>query len=783
MIRKQAIVFLALFHLAANAEIYSSVVADVTDGLIGHWKLDEMSYNGTAGEVVDSSGNGNHGFTLGLPKTNPGVNGRSLVIDSRWGIYKNPMAVIPHTDSLTLSGDFTVCLWVYPLHNGSSLIAKRTNAAGSEFDIALSASSGYIVVYSAGVFRGFATPNLLNKWSYLTVCRSNTCFSVSVNGVNYGTTDSVFTPLGCPAEIGIGAVRYVPTGRYGATSGNYDDVRLYNRALTGDEIKKLYVFTQKQRESYASVSSDIPYENLPTNGLIAHWKLDEISYNGTAGEVKDSSGNGNNGTAFGKVITNPSNLGRCVFLNGESFNYINGGIIEDVSSLGNSLTVTARIRPHKIWSLHGIVSNRNKIGVNDGWVFGLNSGGVAVYSKSWYASHLCSVSAFKDYFVSFTHSDGQGVIYIDGTAKYSFPVTLDAGQGPVSIGSWDNGRWVFDGAIDDVRIYNRALSPEEIAQIYKARPVKEGIVAVYSGNKLISNPEKKDYPNTVSENIEPVTLTFEYVSTYPSTITIGGTGYGQPADPSKALVDAGDGVFVQWTSNTIAVKGKRIRFRGDWRNSTGNLRELFRGTFGGGHNVTMSGGFDFDGAPAADMFRSTFYNCSNLTGSIPVGLFGNISGAPAVYMFGYTFSGCSNLTGSIPVGLFGNISGAPAPFMFSGTFSSCSKLTDSIPSGLFGNISGAPAGYMFYYTFAYCSNLTGSIPSDLFGNISGTPQTYMFNATFQNCSKLTGESALMPDGTTHLYEQFPTASGTQCDNCFYGATGLDDYATMPAAWK
>ena len=188
----------------------------------------------------------------------------------------------------------------------------------------------------------------------------------------------------------------------------------------------------------------------------------------------------------------------------------------------------------------------------------------------------------------------------------------------------------------------------------------------------------------------PVTLTFKYVSTYPATITIGGSNYGQPADPSKALVDAGDGVFVPWTSNTITIKGKRIRFRGDWRNASGNFRELFRETFGGGHNVTMSGGFDFDGAPATYMFTYTFYNCSKLTGSIPVGLFGTLSGAPAANMFYATFSGCS---------------------------------------------------------------------------------------------KLTGESALMPDGTTHLYEQFPTASGTDCDDCYLGATGLDDYATMPAAWK
>ena len=162
-----------------------------------------------------------------------------------------------------------------------------------------------------------------------------------------------------------------------------------------------------------------------------------------------------------------------------------------------------------------------------------------------------------------------------------------------------------------------------------------------------------------AEPVEPVTLTFEYVSTYPATIKIGGTAYGQPADPSKALVDAGDGVFMPWTSNTITVKGMRIRFRGDWRNSDGNFVDLFNGTFAGGYNVTMSGGFDFDGAPAVNMFRSTFYSCSNLT----------------------------------------------------------------------------------------------------------------------------GESALMPDGTTHLYEQFPTASGTDCDNCYYAATGLNDYATMPAAWK
>ena len=282
---------------------------------------------------------------------------------------------------------------------------------------------------------------------------------------------------------------------------------------------------------------------------------------------------------------------------------------------------------------------------------------------------------------------------------------------------------------------------------------------------------------------QPTTLTFQYVSTYPATIKIGGSNYGQPADPSQALVDAGDGVFVPWTSNTIMLKGNRVRFRGDWRNSSGDFRNLFYRTFADGNDVTMSGGFDFSGAPAGYMFYGTFDGCGNLTGSIPSGLFGNLSGAPADRMFPFTFRECSNLTGSIPPGLFGNISGAPAGYMFYETFRNCGKLKGSIPSGLFGNLSGAPATSMFNSTFRGCSNLTGSIPSGLFGNISGAPAGYMFYYTFGGCSKLTGESALMPDGFTPLYEQFSTASGTQCALCYLNATELDDYDDIPVAWK
>jgi len=137
----------------------------------------------------------------------------------------------------------------------------------------------------------------------------------------------------------------------------------------------------------------------------------------------------------------------------------------------------------------------------------------------------------------------------------------------------------------------------------------------------------------------------------------------------------------------------------------------------------------------AYLFSSIFFNCINLTGGIPEGLFGSIKGIPAEYMFERTFMGCSGLTGSIPEGLFKGLSGVPARQMFHQTFRGCSGLT-SIPARLFSGIRGEPAMQMFQNTFSHMSGLT-SIPEGLFSGIEGAPTTSMFAATFLNCSELT----------------------------------------------
>jgi len=251
---------------------------------------------------------------------------------------------------------------------------------------------------------------------------------------------------------------------------------------------------------------------------------------------------------------------------------------------------------------------------------------------------------------------------------------------------------------------------------------------------------------------EPGVLTFTYATTYPATISLG-TLYAGPKTASAALYRSGDGAWQSYTGKVISLSSRTLQFKGDWKNKDGAMGYMFKDTFkAAAGSVSMTGGLAITGAYADYMFVAMFAGCTGLSGPIPSGLFGTPSGAAKDYMFYQLFLDCSNITGPIPSGLLGTPSGAPKKFMFGALFSGCSKLSGTIPVGLFGSVSGDPAEYMFW-------------------------------GTFNGCPLLTGSSALMPDGTTTLYQQFPTATGTQCDNCFKGCTGLSDAASIPTAWK
>ena len=171
-----------------------------------------------------------------------------------------------------------------------------------------------------------------------------------------------------------------------------------------------------------------------------------------------------------------------------------------------------------------------------------------------------------------------------------------------------------------------------------------------------------------------------------------------------------------------------------------------------------------EGAPAENMFESTFDGCTNIK-SIPAGLFSGIKDEPAKGMFQNTFRR-TGLT-EIPDGLFDGITGTPAVSMFEGTFSGCESLTSIPQTGLFKNIKDEPAEYMFYATFYNCSSLE-SIPTGLFSGINGKPAKGMFARTFSGCRSLTSIPTGLFDGITDA----PAVS--MFEGTFSGCTGLTE---------
>lgn len=145
-----------------------------------------------------------------------------------------------------------------------------------------------------------------------------------------------------------------------------------------------------------------------------------------------------------------------------------------------------------------------------------------------------------------------------------------------------------------------------------------------------------------------------------------------------------------------------------------------------------------------------------------------------------TFYNCDKLA-YLPANLFTGISGTGVSSMFSGTFRGCTSLK-RLPNGLFGGISGTPAASMYQDTFNGCTGLTDELPIGVLGNLSGIPGLFSFYNTFNGCSNLTGKSVRNPNGK-YLYNALYLVTGLQASNTYAGATKLEDYSSIPSAWK
>ena len=218
-----------------------------------------------------------------------------------------------------------------------------------------------------------------------------------------------------------------------------------------------------------------------TSNLVGWWKMDEANSGACTGTIADSSSGGNTGTC----VLSPTYVAGKIGLGALSFdgasNYVLGSTGPTTQTTNYTLSAWVYISGI---SLHGGVLH-NGTTEYDGYSIGVGSGDMDSDGNDFIG--LLDGIAWMDFNVSIgtgwhmitmTRDTTTSRGYVDGVVSgttFSNTPTAPAGTA-FYIGSDLSTNRYFPGAIDDVRIYTRALSQSDITQLY----AYTGLTKVYN---------------------------------------------------------------------------------------------------------------------------------------------------------------------------------------------------------------------------------------------------------------------------------------------------------------
>jgi glucose/arabinose dehydrogenase/PKD repeat protein len=215
----------------ADATYTATLEIDPTNpGLVGAYSFDEAN----GGTLYDLSGSGNDGTVSGAAWTGSGKHGGGLLFD---GV--NDVVTVADANALDFTNAFTLEAWVYPTAFGSNwrTVIFKERPGGMLYSIYafnkrinLPMAQAHLNGAEQNANGSAALP--LNAWSHLASTYDGSTLRFYVNGIQVGTkavTGSLVNTAN-PLRIGGNSI----WNEY--FQGQIDDVRLYNRVLSADEI-------------------------------------------------------------------------------------------------------------------------------------------------------------------------------------------------------------------------------------------------------------------------------------------------------------------------------------------------------------------------------------------------------------------------------------------------------------------------------------------------------------------------------------------------------------------
>ena len=150
---------------------------------------------------------------------------------------------VPDSESLRLSDTATVEAWInVPLSSNYSVLSKNgCNELRQNYSLGLKQNAVHFTLvecpeYEMAVIGAAIRPN---RWYHLAGSYDGKTVRVYVNGAQAGSLNRTFKVGTLEAPLYIGAISYGPK-LMGYFTGKIDEVKIYDRALSGDQIAARY---------------------------------------------------------------------------------------------------------------------------------------------------------------------------------------------------------------------------------------------------------------------------------------------------------------------------------------------------------------------------------------------------------------------------------------------------------------------------------------------------------------------------------------------------------------
>jgi hypothetical protein len=236
--------FVAVLAVSLFGMGCASTPAFVSDGLVAYYP-----FNGNA---KDESGNGNDLVNNGVALTK-GIKGTE---NSAFKFDGDSFMQASDSETLQLV-DFTVSMWIKPepWTNNTALLMKDEHAGGQNYGLWLNNPTGNSVnnpvvqFYSnspkaGGGYIGDGVhqekPVSTETFTMVIGTFSENKLNLYVNGIKAVTKETSIKPEPSKRPLFIGYDGGFQGGRYNKFKGVMDNVRIYNRALSAEEVKALY---------------------------------------------------------------------------------------------------------------------------------------------------------------------------------------------------------------------------------------------------------------------------------------------------------------------------------------------------------------------------------------------------------------------------------------------------------------------------------------------------------------------------------------------------------------